>query len=102
MKKISEIKEYIDSHIEDEINLTCIAERFGVSKFYLCHTFRNIMGITLVKYINIQRISVVKKFIEDGDTLTIAASKAGFGSYNSFYKSYRQFTGKKPSEKQKY
>jgi len=96
--KVGEIVGYIDAHIEEDITLDMIAERHGISRYYLCHLFKKYMNTTMVGYINKKRLLLADELVKSGESLSCASQKAGFRCYASFYRAYRREMGKCPSK----
>ena len=89
---------YLNAHLTDEISLDGLARRFFVSKFYLCRSFREHNGVSVLHYLTEKRVVLAKLLLEQGETAVSAASKAGFGDYSSFYRAYRKVLGVSPKE----
>jgi len=94
--KIKRIKKYIDTHITEELGLDEIADKFGISKHYLCHLFKKNMGCTMLKYVKKRKLQLVQKYYGSGMNLLDASMKAGFRSYSDFYRTYRSEFGLSP------
>ena len=88
---------YLNSHIEQNINLDKLAKRFFVSKYYLCRAFKSHNGISVHGYLLQKRITYAKQLIESGETACGAAYKVGFGDYSAFYRAYVKIVGKSPT-----
>ena len=97
-ENISKIIIFINENITEQLSLNEIADRFFISKYHLCHTFKKNTGFTVNKYIAYKRILLVQELCGQGCTLTEAAVNAGFGNYSNFYRIYVQETGKSPRE----
>lgn len=95
---VKSIIEYINSHLRDELTLDVLAEKFYISKYYLCRCFKQFTGFTVNRYITHRRIMLVRELHRNGKSLSAASSEAGFSSYSNFYKAYVNETGYTPSE----
>ena len=97
---ISEIMLYITQHYnEHELGLTSLSRRFGFTKSHLAAEFKRFSGISISKYITLNRIQNVILMIRSRDiNILDAALECGFGSSSGFYKSFHEITGKTPSE----
>ncbi len=76
---------FIDDNEEDNIDLTTLGERVGLSAFYLQRTFKNVMGITPRQYSETRRTSRFKAGIRRGESVTNAMYDAGYGSSSRLY-----------------
>jgi len=90
------VMSYVNRHLFDELSLDRIAQRFFISKYYLCRAFKEYAGISLFSYITAKRIVMADQLIERGESATEAAYKVGFGSYSSFYRAYIKQNGHPP------
>ncbi|MBO4433449.1 MAG: helix-turn-helix transcriptional regulator [Clostridia bacterium] len=95
--KINDILAYINDNFTEQISLDDIANRFFLTKQYLCKIFKKNTGITINKYIAYKRIALVREIYSSGTTLSEACYKAGFKDYSCFYRAYSKFTDKSPS-----
>lgn len=94
--RITDIKNYIDTHYNEEITLDFLCKRFYMSKYYLCRTFKGYTGLPVREYINTRRITVAKQMIFEGHNLTNVCYECGFKDYSVFYKAFKKFTDKSP------
>ncbi len=95
---VSEIIKYINLNITHQIHLDELAERFFLSKYYMCRIFKKTTGFTINQYIVMKRILLVKKLYKDGMSLSTASVEAGFGDYVNFYKAYIKEFGVSPKK----
>lgn len=89
---------YINENITSPMTLDSIAKKFYITKYHLCHIFKKQTGFSINKYIAHKRILLVRELYSQGKTLLEASSEAGFCNYSSFYKIYKNETGKSPKE----
>lgn len=93
---IKSIMRYIDKHLSSIENLDQIAEEFFISKCHLCRIFKAETGMTVNRYITNRRIIRVRDMCRAGENISLACTKAGFGSYSNFYKIFMRETGESP------
>lgn len=96
--QLRSIMTYVNSNYTSNITLEEIADKFFISKYYLCHMFKKATGLTLHKYITQKRISLAKTYISQGVNITSAVMDAGFNNYSSFYRAYTKEFGITPKE----
>lgn len=90
---------YINKHFAEIRNIEEIAERFFISKYYLCRIFRDNMQMTITEYINEVRIKYACELLDSGETtVSLIAEKCGFGSPSYFAKVFKKKMGKTPLE----
>lgn len=92
-----EIKRYLDENLEQKITLDALSEKFFVSKYYLCHSFKNNTGQTVLQYLTNRRLEKARALIQNGTSATLAAEKCGFGDYSAFYRAHKKHLGIPPS-----
>lgn len=97
-ERIQTVKAYINENLKGEISLDSIAEKAYIDKYYLCHLFKKETGITIKDYINLQRIALAKKLIEEGKNPASVYRDCGFNDYSSFYRVFKKLSGKSPRE----
>lgn len=91
---VAEAKEYIDSHFSDSITLDLVADRVGVSSYYLCRMFGQMEKVSFSNYISHRRIEEAKRLlIETDESITVIAEKTGFGSQAYFGMVFKKQTG---------
>ncbi len=94
--KTSHVIAYINENYKEDLRLEKLAERFFISKEYLCRTFKNTTGYTVDNYIKRKRIMEAEKLYVKGEKLSVACKKAGFRDYSTFYKAYLKIYGVNP------
>lgn len=87
-KTIKNVITYINNHFTEEITLDILCGNFFISKYHLCHIFKEATGLTVQEYVRQKRLTLVDELKKEGKTLTEAALTAGFGDYSSFYRAY--------------
>jgi AraC family transcriptional activator of pobA len=98
--KAAQFKEmllYIEEHFNDRITLSQAATMVHLSPYHFCKTFKKLTGLTLIQYINLQRIYEAEKLLRTTTlTVTEIAEQIGCGSINSFSKIFKQYKGYSP------
>ncbi|MBO4769451.1 MAG: helix-turn-helix domain-containing protein [Clostridia bacterium] len=93
--------EYIENNYAD-VNFTndALYEKMNTSKSYLTVVFKEVTGLTIHQYLQNVRISHSIENILSGMTLDEARKKAGFLSYHSFARTFKEIIGVTPSRYQ--
>ena len=99
--KLSQILNYIDNNLEQELTLDFLSNYFYIDKYYLCKLFKSSFNSSVYEYIICKRISKAKKLIVDGYNLTETCNSCGFKDYSSFFRMFRKHIGISPSEYKK-
>ncbi len=97
-KPINKIINYINSHYTDDLTLDFLCERFFISKYYLCRTFKKRTGLTIQTYIKEKRLAHFNELKKNGKRTTEAAFLSGFNDYSTFYRTYVKKHGHSPEK----
>lgn len=85
------------SELEDELTMTALAKRAGISPSRLSHLFQEELGITPLQYRNFCRIQqFISRYGEGDENLMRVALRSGFGSYPQFHRAFQQVCGAPP------
>ncbi len=96
--KFEEIALYIEENIHDKLSLLSIAEKFFVSRTYICVLFRKNKNLTFSQYLTNIRIDRSKFLLKNTNMkLLEIAEKVGFQDEYYFSKVFKKNTGKSPS-----
>ena len=96
--KINDIIAYINDNITEHLSLEDIANKFFLTKQYLCKLFKNNTGYTINNYIAYKRIVLVREAYSYGLNLSESCYKAGFSDYSSFYRAYSKIMQESPKK----
>lgn len=76
-----------------------IAKKLHVSKFYLCRSFKEITGKTVMDYVNAYRCAYARQLLRGGHcNVTQAAYHSGFNNLSYFTRAYKRHMGALPME----
>lgn len=96
---VSNICTWIDSHLEEHLDLDTIASEFGMSRSLLTKEFRKYTNTSVVEYMNIRRLQKAGSILsETKKSITEAAFESGFPSIGNFYRKFRELYGVTPAE----
>lgn len=94
----TEFLHYINANLAEDLSLDSLAERFGVSKFYMAHKFRDIIGQPLHQFILQKRLSFARYQLSIGADPYTAAVDAGFSNYPHFSRTFKRCFGQSPRD----
>ena len=94
---VGSLMKYLNEHLTESISLEEMARIFFVSKYHLCHTFREHTGTSIISYLTTKRIALAQQHLEDGIPAIRVAELVGFRDYSVFYRAYRKIVGRSPS-----
>ena len=94
---------YIQLHLHEELTLLRIAEHSQVTAQHLNWVFREVLGISVMRYVTRQRVEAAKLILfERAEYLQDIAQLVGFKHYNTFCSVFRRETQMSPKEYRRY
>lgn len=98
-KSVDRALKYIGKNIAYNISIDDISNYSQLNKFYLCHLFKAVVGMTISQYIKVSRISMAKKeLIHTSDSISQISKRIGFNSISYFGRVFFEEEGMTPSE----
>lgn len=86
-------------HFDREITLDELSRAAGVSAHHLCAVFKESTGVTMIEYLNRERILQAKKrLLSRYARISEVALDVGFGSLSQFNRCFAKYAGESPSE----
>lgn len=99
LERMNYALEYIENHLDDEIDYVKIARAAYCSEYHFSRMFSSISGISISEYIRRRRLTLAAFEIQKTDIRIIdAAIKYGYESSDSFARAFQKIHGIKPSE----
>ena len=96
---VSGVKSLIQNNLQDDVSVKIIAQKLGVSMYYMCHLFKQETGITIVDYKKEMRIIKAKNLLVNTDKkITDIAQECGFGGDSYFCKVFAEHELVSPSQ----
>lgn len=96
---IDSVTEYIDSLMQDNIKVSEIAEKCGMSYSAFAKKFREIYGISCKEYIERMRIYKAEEFLLFTDyDMNYISQETGFSDCSHMIKSFKQIRGITPKQ----
>ncbi|RHW43280.1 AraC family transcriptional regulator [Neobacillus notoginsengisoli] len=94
--------EYMESNLDQELNIEAIASAACMSKFHFQRMFSMLTGYTVSEYIRNRRITVAAQELVNSRAKVIdVAMKYGYESPEAFAKAFRKIHGISPSDAKK-
>ncbi|MGN7383614.1 sigma-54 dependent response regulator [Chlamydia abortus] len=98
-KIIRRIKQYIDTHYADKLNLEKLADLIPISRSYLTAMFKRSTGLTMWKYLVNVRMKKAKMLLLDHNVKVYeVANKVGYENSEHFSKLFKEYYGITPKE----
>ena len=98
-ESIEKTKEFIKSHLSDELTAETIASNAGYSVFHFCRVFKEETGKSLMRYVREKRLELAENDIEKGEPTLNVALKYGFETSSGFSRAYERKFGERPTRK---
>lgn len=97
--KIEAIVEFIDSHLNQDLTLTYVAERMNFSSYYLSKVFKKELGVNFVKYVTERKMDKAKELLKDNDIPIVnIAFEIGYPEPSYFTKVFKKVENMTPSQ----
>lgn len=91
---LTQIKRYVNSHLEESLSREEVAERFYISKDYLSHIFVKEEGVGFTQYVNKRRTEKAKELLRSTALpIKIISLNVGIADYAYFSKMFRKMEG---------
>lgn len=87
----------INDRVTKPLDLDEIAAELFVSKYYLCHAFKQHVGMGIMAYARSRKLESARLMIEAGIRPKVAAETFGFPNYTTFYRAYVAAFGHSPT-----
>lgn len=88
---------YIEDHFHEKLIMCEVAKQFYVSERSISSLFRKRLGTTFNQFLTQRRLIAAKSLILEGLPMDIAAERAGFANYSTFYRAFRKEFGIPPN-----
>ena len=99
---VDRIKAVVKENISEDISVNEIAEKIGISRYYMCHAFKKTTGITVTDYKNELKLTKAKDMLLHTDSkIADIAYACGFGSASYFSKTFFEAEHILPSDYRK-
>ncbi|SFL59666.1 two-component system, response regulator YesN [Gracilibacillus orientalis] len=89
---------YIHRHYNQNISLQEIAEEVGLNPNYFSALFKEVMGMTYIKYLTHLRIEMAKLMLRHGDTVAEVSQNIGYATYRHFSDTFKKHTDVSPGK----
>lgn len=90
--------EFVESHLEDDINLETLAAEARLSVYHFARAFKLSVGVSPLRYVLEQRVKRARQLLVQTDLpLSAIASAVGFFDQGHFSRQFRSLVGTTPS-----
>lgn len=92
------ILDYIHGHLNENLNLDVLAQKFYMSKFHLSRIFKTYTGITIIEYIINCRVLKARELLRSGYSVQNSGELAGFNNNAHFIRTFGKLSGETPGK----
>lgn len=98
-KTVDAVVRYVNENFAEKISLEQLEKQFYLTRFHLCHIFKEETGFTLSTYIQHLRVVEAQRLLRQprADIATICY-QCGFPSIQQFYKVFKKITHQTPRQ----
>ncbi len=94
-----QVRRYLEAHFAEALTLDAIAEKVHMSRYALCHHYKEVCGTTVMEQLRKIRIEKAKQLLRLSNASVDEIGRCcGFDSPSYFSKLFRQETGCSPRE----
>ena len=94
-----EVREYIDTHYFEKVNLDKISMEINVSKYYMSRKFKKAYGMSVIQYLTHVRMAKAKELLQIGGySYNEIAEKIGVDNENYFLRIFKKEENMTPRE----
>ena len=99
LEEFQELLDYIDKHYAEDLTLENASSMMHFSPSHFSKTFKKLMGMNYVTYVNMVRIEQAIQMLSTGQHRMIdIALECGFSNIRSFNRTFKEITGYTPTE----
>ena len=98
-RAITGITKYLQEHLQEDMSLAVLSEKFHLNAQYISQLFKNEIGVNFLAYLTNIRMEKAKKLLLS-TSLSVAeiAEQSGYGDYRVFTKVFKKNEGITPSQ----
>ncbi len=97
-KQIQKVLYYIETHLEDDLDVEILAKVAGYSRYHFCRIFKASVGESVISYYTRLRVEIASlKVINCDKSIIEVALEAGYETPNGFNKAFKKIFGMTPT-----
>ena len=99
---INKIAQYIREHLDEDISLNLLSDKFALNAQYISQLFKNQIGVNFLSYLTSIRMQKAKSLLLSSAKTIVEVSQAvGYNDYRVFTKVFKKHVGVSPSQYRK-
>lgn len=92
------ILRYIQQNFRQDIDFEKMSEEIGISYSYARRLIKNLIGKSLIEYLNLIRVEEAKRFLEKSNmSMNEIGEAVGYHNVQSLYRAFKKYEGISPS-----
>lgn len=95
--RMQRVLDYIDRHINDDLDLETVSRVAAFSKFHFHRQFTAVFGLSVHRYVQLARMKRASHRLASKESVTDIAMDAGYEAPDAFARAFRQRFGQSPS-----
>ena len=88
--RISSLLAYINSHLDEPMDMASLSALSGLSSYHMMRLFKQETGYTVGNYITEKRLIKARDLLSQGTCATQACYLSGFQNYSTFLRAYKK------------
>ncbi|TDQ36238.1 AraC family transcriptional regulator [Aureibacillus halotolerans] len=102
-KHVDAAAAWVQNYFQRPISLNDMASSLNISKYHMCRTFKEVTGMTIMKYLMSVRVNRAKYLLEMDPSKSIldVTLESGFENASHFSRAFRQHANMTPSQYRK-
>ena len=99
---INKIAQYIREHLDEDISLNLLSDKFALNAQYISQLFKNQIGVNFLSYLTSIRMQKAKSLLLSSAKTIVEVSQAvDYNDYRVFTKVFKKHVGVSPSQYRK-
>ena len=94
--ELSQIIDYINRHIHEELTVKAISQAFYISQSTLERKFKQVLHITPLEFIRRKKLILAAELLQEGNSVITVATAVGYNDTSYFIELFRQYYGITP------
>lgn len=94
---VSQIIHLIQENLDQPISLNTIEKKLNMNKHYLNRLFKTELGISIYQFIQLNKISLAKKLLYQGISVTEVCDQLAYKDYSTFARAFKRVTELSPT-----